>query len=184
MRTIAENRIEMPAEPSTSRPADSTVLNFLDSRKLHFSVSGALLRMTIENECTHLKVGVFRAFPLSLPHRYYSVRDGAGKEIGLIADPSTLSEENRKLVEADLQRRYLVTTIRSVRRLEERFGAVDWHVETNRGPCRFTTRNLRESVLCPEPGQYLLTDVDGNRYEVANIDSLDTRSRGLLLRYL
>ena len=45
MRTIAENRIEMPAEPSTSRPADSTVLNFLDSRKLHFSVSGALLRI-------------------------------------------------------------------------------------------------------------------------------------------
>ena len=54
---------------------------------------------------------------------------------------------------------------------------------TNRGPRTFTTRDLRENVIHPMPGRTLLTDVDGNRYDVRDIYALDRTNQAWLLRY-
>ena len=40
---------------------------------------------------------------------------------------------------------------------------------------RFTTRNLRENVQRPAPARIILNDVDGNRYDIRDVDAL---SRG------
>ncbi len=164
--------------------AEAAQLKFLDPGKLRFFTAGATLRLTIENECSHLKVAVLRAFPLSRPGCYLSIRDAGGKEIGLLADLEALDPESRRRVEADLERRYLVACIHRVRAVKERFGVVEWDVETQRGPCKFTTRDLRDNVLHPLPGRYLFTDVDGNRYTVANLEGLDSQSQAWLLQHL
>ena len=54
---------------------------YLDAKRLHFSRHGALLRLTIDDDRSCLKAQVFRAFPLTDPKRYYSIRDGEGKEL-------------------------------------------------------------------------------------------------------
>jgi hypothetical protein len=163
---------------------EASQLVFLDAKKLRFFKHGATLRLTVEEDRSYLKVDILRAFPLSEPGGFLSVRDGANKEAGLIVDPAELSVENRKLVEEDLERRYLVPAVHRIVAAKERFGTVDWTMETDRGVCRFTTRNLRENVQRPAPGRIILNDVDSNRYDIRNVDKLSRESQELLFRHI
>src|SRR5690349_23158371 len=83
-------------------PTETADLRYLDPAKLRFFRHGAALRLTVEEEASYLKVAVVRAFPLSHPHQYLSVRDGENKEIGLLVDPSALDRENHSLVAEEL----------------------------------------------------------------------------------
>src|SRR5579871_4939332 len=118
-------------------PTETVDLCYLDPKKLRFFRHGATLRLTIEEERSVLKIAVMRAFPLSHPHEYLSVRDGAHKEVGLIVNAAELDGESQRRVTEELERRYLIPVIRRVIRIIERFGTVDWEVETDRGVCRF-----------------------------------------------
>ena len=159
-------------------------LRYLDPSQLRFFRRGAILRLTVEGDYSCLRVSILRCFPLSNPSRYLSVRDGAGKEIGIIADPEKLDPDNRALVEEEIARRYLLPVILTIHAAKERFGSVDWKVATDRGDRSFSTANLRESVVTPARGRYILTDVDGNRYDVPCVGRLDPSSRSTLLRNL
>ena len=163
---------------------EASQLVFLDVKKLRFFTHGVTLRLTVEDDRSYLKVSILRAFPLSEPHGFLSVRDSENKEVGLIVDPADLDVENRRLVDAELERRYLVPRVIRIVAAKERFGTVDWTVETNRGLCRFTTRNLRENVQRPNPGRIILNDVDGNRYDIRNLDELSLASQELLFRHI
>jgi hypothetical protein len=163
---------------------EAAQLVFLDLKKLHFFKHGVTLRLTVEGDRSHLKVTVLRAFPLSEPARFFSVRDAENKEVGMIVDPAELSDGNRKLVLEDLSRRYLVPTVQRILTAKERFGTVDWEMETDRGRCLLTTRNLRENVQRPSASRIILSDVDGNRYDIRNIDELDLHSQQLLFQHL
>ena len=187
---MQENRIAEKAPGQDDKAAEQTAgsesceLRYLDPRALRFRQAGPALQMTIENECTWLKVSILRVAPLSNAGRYFSVRDAAGKEIGILVDPHDLDADGRRLVEQDLERRYVVPVIRRIVLAKERFGTVDWDVETDRGRCRFTTRNLREDALQPSPSRYIITDVDGNHYDVADVNALDSASKGYLMMNL
>ena len=163
---------------------EASKLTSLDPKTLRFFKHGATLRLTVDEDRSYLAVSIVRAFPMSEPHRFLSVRDSENKEIGLILDPAALSSENRALVDGELERRYLVPAVTRIISAKERFGTVDWTMETDRGVCRFTTRNLRENVQRPAPARIILSDVDGNRYDVKNVDNLSRESQDLLFRHL
>lgn len=169
---------------TTATLVEASQLVFLAPKKLRFFRHGATLRLTIEDDRSFPKVGVLRAFPLSDRNHFYSVRDAGDNEIGLIAIPTDLSAENQNLIDEDLQRRYFVPSVKRIVSAKERFGTVDWTVETDRGLCHFTTQNLRENVQRPTPGRIILNDVDGNRYDIRNIDELSRESQELLFRHL
>ncbi|HTI73216.1 MAG TPA: DUF1854 domain-containing protein [Candidatus Limnocylindria bacterium] len=177
--TTSDKNPETPASL-----VEASQLAFLDPGILSFTRHGVTLRLTIADDRCFARVSILRAFPLSDPSRYLSVRDEANKEIGLIVDPTKLSPENRTLVLGDLERRYLVPVVKRIVAAKERFGTVDWTLETDRGLCRFTTRNLRENVQRPAPGRIILTDVDGNRYDIQKIDELSVQSQELLFQHI
>jgi len=179
---MSVNEEKQPETPVTLFEASQLV--FLDARKLRFFKRGATLRLTVEEDRSYLKVSVLRAFPLSEPDRFLSVRDDANNEVGLIVDPADLSVENRKLVEEALKRRYILPAVTRIVAAKERFGTVDWTIETDRGVCRFTTRNLRENIQRPAPGRIILNDVDGNRYDIRNVGDLSRESQELLFRHM
>ena len=163
---------------------EAAQLRLLDPKTLRFFRAGATLRLTIEDEACWLAVAVLRAFPLTQPTRYFSVRDGGGKEIGVLVSLDGVDAGSQALIEAEIERRYMVSVIHRIVSVKERFGTVDWSVETHRGKCRFTTRDLRENVLRPSPGHYLVTDVENNRFEILDFDALDAASQAALLRHL
>ena len=164
--------------------AEAAQLVLLDPAALTFFTHGATLRLTIADDRSYLRVSVLRAFPLSEPDRFLSIRDGANKEIGLLVDAAALSADNRSLVAADLECRYVIPVVTLIHPAKERFGTVDWTMATDRGEVRFTTRNLRENVQRPSPERLILNDVDGNRYDIRNVDALPRDSQELLFRHI
>jgi uncharacterized protein DUF1854 len=172
------------AQESTPTLVEASRLILLDAGRLRFLEHGPILRLTIDDDRSYLRVSVLRAFPLSDPSHYLSVRDGQGNEVGLIAQPNALRPDDRTLVQRELDRRYLVPAVTRVVSARERFGTVEWTMETDRGVVRFTTRNLRENVQRPSPSRIILNDVDGNRYDIRDVDALAAASQELLFRHL
>lgn len=164
--------------------AETTDLRYLDATRLRFEQVEAQLRLFIANECCYANVSVLRIFPLSQTDRYLSVRDGKNNEVGIITDLRELDRWSQRLINDALERRYVIPVISQITEVRERFGTVEWQVETDRGPRRFTTRNTREHSMQPSPGRFLLTDVDGNRYDVRDLDALDSASQAWIMRHV
>lgn len=165
-------------------PSETADVRYLDPKTVRFERHGAALRLTIEDEVCYGRVTLVRLFPLSDPDVFLSVRDGANKEVGILTDLAGMDAPNRELAAAELGRRYVVPEVKRVVSVRERFGTVDWQVETDRGLRAFTTRNLRENITQPQPNRYLFADVDGNRYDVPDITALDTASQNTLMRFI
>ena len=159
-------------------------MRYLDAKKLRFAKHGACLRLTLQDEISYLEVEVTRLFPLSDPDCFVTVRDKDKEEIGILTKLSDLDQANRALILEKLERRYLMPIIRRVINVKERFGTAEWEVETSRGKRKFTMRNMRENITKVTPDRYLLTDVDGNRFDVRDLRELDSTSKSFLLRYL
>jgi len=164
--------------------AEASQIRLLEPSRVRFFQHGATLRLTLADEFSVLKVSVLRAFPLSSPDSHFSVRDGGGKEIGILSGLAGLDPDSRLLVEREVERRYLLFRIRRIVKVVERFGTVDWEVETDRGPVTFATEHPRHSALLLGPNSWLITDVDGNRYEVDDLARMPARDRGILLELL
>ncbi len=158
----------------------STELRFLDSSSVHFRRNGNRLQMRQDAESAWQEVNLVRLFPLSEPDKWISLVDQEGKEIGILQNLVGLSPESREHVEEVLRRRYLVPRIHRILACRDRFDLVEWTVETDRGRVTFQTRNLREQVREPLPNRLTLTDVEGNRYDVLDVNALDPQSRRML----
>jgi uncharacterized protein DUF1854 len=153
----------------------------LDPSNVHlFSDPRGFLRATVGDQ-TYLDVTVVRAFPQSVRDEYIGLLSGQEEEIGIIRQPDELDEESRKIVEAELEKRYFLVRIREVLDISEEFGATYWDVETDRGPRSFVAKGLRDNVTFLGNNRILIQDVDGNRYEIEDLYALDAPSRTMVL---
>jgi hypothetical protein len=123
---------------------------------------------------------------MSDPEAYFGFLDARCKDkvIGTVADPSGLDGESRAILGRLLHGHYFIPTIHSVAQLTEEFGAIYFDVETDRGPRHFVAKGLRDAIEELGDGEYLIPDVDGNRYRIADWAELDPRSRRLLERVM
>ncbi|HEX8551281.1 MAG TPA: DUF1854 domain-containing protein [Abditibacteriaceae bacterium] len=128
-----------------------------------------------------MEVDALRTFPLSHPRAYISLRDGKGKELGIIETIDALDSSSRELLDESLRRRYFLPKITAILEASERFGSSQWEVETDRGPRTLSTGVINEAVTEVEPGRYLITDVEGNRFEIPDLMQLDEASRARFL---
>jgi len=130
------------------------------------------------------EVTLVRLFPHSEPEGWIAVVDAKGKELGVITALNGFPDQARALVQEELGRRYLVPRIRRILSSRRRYDVMQWTVETDRGRVTFMTRELREQVQEPLPRRLIVTDVQGNRYEVPDLAALDPISRRLLDEHL
>ena len=144
-----------------------------------FKNDGAGLRLTLKDDKSVLRVKARRCFPYSFGARYISIRDGNEEEIGIIRDLGKLTKKYRRWIEEDLEMRYFTPQVKSINAIKHRFGGVEWYVDTDRGPKKLITRGVHDTMTEVQPGRYLITDVDGNRYELC-ADALDEASRSKL----
>jgi len=136
--------------------------------------------MREEGEEGWKEVSLTRLFPLSEPEKWIAVLDKEGKEIGVLPDLKDIAPEELACVREELSRRYLVPQILRILTCRDRFDMAEWTVETDRGQITFLTRNLREQVQQPFPRRFVVMDVEGNRYDIPDLNALDPESRRLL----
>lgn len=139
------------------------------------------LRLTLKDDRSFVRVKARRCFPFSIPNRFVSLRDGNDEEIGIIADLADLSKEYRRWLEEDLHIRYFTPRVTAIKSIRYRPGGVEWHIDTDRGSKRIMTKSVHDTMSELEPGRYIITDVEGNRYELF-IAELDDASRAKLER--
>lgn len=155
---------------------------FLDPTKTTIETApDGTLRAIVEGDSCGMCVEAYRAFPLSKPNEHIVLRDGGGREIGVLRDLNEFNSSMRELIETELRRRYFMPEITAILSVTERFGSTEWEVETDRGPRRLSMRQINEAITEISPSRYLLTDVEGNRYEVRDLEALDPLSRARFL---
>ena len=174
----------MGDESTQKSLSDVSEPNYLEGARLRFFEMGTSLRLTVGEEVSWLNVRLTSLFPLSSPGAYVSVYDSGGAELGIMKSLADLDADSRSIATRRLQSSYLLPVVRSILSVKERFGTLDWEVETDLGRRRFVTRNTRETTLRLSSDRMLLSDVDGNRYEIGEPRTLDAASRAFLARYL
>ena len=155
---------------------------YLEPAKTRFETApDGTLRVTVEGDCCATRVEARRAFPLKYPDEQIVLRDGGGREVGIVHRLGDLPAAARALLEAQLRRHYFLPQITAIHTVTERFGSSVWDVETDRGSRQISMGQINEAIAEVEPGRYLLTDVEGNRYEIKNLGDLDPDSRARFL---
>ena len=121
-------------------------------------------------------VRIARCFPWSLADEYISVCDTDGKEIVLLRDLDGIDPASRELIRAEVRDKFFVPKIRRITRYSRDFEMISISAETDRGKITFQIRK-RGDVRLLSSVRALLRDVDGNVYEIEDIDALDRASR-------
>jgi hypothetical protein len=179
MGTATAENVSQTQEPTPEAGADPKAL-------LLFYDPPGTLRLTIADgrDRSYHAVKLYQAAPLSRPGRYLVVQNGKGEEIVLVDALSDLLPESRSVAEEELRRRYLTARVISITNVRTEFGVTYWHVDTDRGERDFVIQSLSESCQWLTDDHLLLTDVDGNRFEIASRSALDPVSRDRLAAVL
>lgn len=180
---VRSNGHHAEEKPAPQEPS-SFDLRILEPKKMRVFRQAGITRLTLDGERSYTKIAIARAFPLSDPDRYLGFLDGAGKDIGLLIEVGPLDPESRQIVQDELERRYFVPVVERVINVREEFGTVYWTAETDRGEVEFVVRNVRDNLQELSATRLILTDVDGNRFEFPDVNRLDRKSQGILLRNL
>lgn len=153
---------------------DITLLN--PDQTIFMRSSGGMLTMAHKGT-SYSEVHLYRAFPLSKWSEYISVRTPKGDEIGILAELAALDEASRGEVERELLHSYMVPEVTGIDKIKENPGMWVWHVQTTMGPAYISMPNLHEHVQTIAPGRLLLSNQDGDRWEIPDLQALDKHSQ-------
>ena len=158
-------RLLTPHNAVFSKNGDCPSLSVREKINAHLSV-----------EMRFSRVYLRRAFPAEEPLRYISVASKDEKEIGMIMDVMTFPKAQRQILINELSHRYFMPKIQSIDSLNDRFGHTVFRVKTDIGALQFTVRDVYRNLFRLPGGAVILTDVDGNRYEIPDPMALDKKS--------
>jgi hypothetical protein len=144
---------------------------------------GHYFRVTTDDRCAPAAKPVWAA-PLSQPGKYLALLDSSGEQVAMVEDPATLAPDSRAALEEELRRRYLTAFVRRIVEIDPQHGTTYFMVETDRGERNFVVQQLQDNAVWFGETRLLLVDVDGNRFEVANVKDLDTESQALIRKTL
>lgn len=130
------------------------------------------------------KVSFLRVRPLTEPDGYLSLRDERDNEIALLCDWPSLDSDSKEIVRAELERRYLYPVLLRILDLKVFSGVAVCHFETDRGERTVMLRDFRDNIVYLGETRLLLTDVEGNRYDIPDLRALDQGSRNFLAQLL
>lgn len=127
-----------------------------------------------------------RAFPLSAPDIYISVRESLGKhrEIGIIADIKEFPQDIQSMIRTQIDLRYFTPKITKLYSTVDANGTTTFDCDTDKGRCTFVIRGGSDAVIRLSDTRIIFTDVDGNRFEVADLTKLSKREQKKLDLYI
>ena len=173
--------------------ASSLDLRYLDPEEVRvWRGQDGRLYCTIADELTVLTPMFIRSHPLSDLERYLSIRGveqkerslAVGKEFGLLRNWHRLDPDSYAIVEAELERRYLHPKVFAILSVRDFSGVQVCEFDTDRGLREVTLRDVRDNVIYLGSSRILITDAEGNRYDIEDVDELDPDSRARLARVL
>ncbi len=134
------------------------------------------------------RIFLSRAFPFDMPNEYISVLDKNKKEIGFIRSLDDFDEPARSMLRQELETKYYTPVIKKILSVKERYGFSYWKTICEFGEKSFTLqdtfRSLIKATNADGTERVYVLDVDGNRYEIPDVEALDRQSYKKIELYL
>ncbi len=83
-----------------------------------------------------------------------------------------MDEKAREIILHDLKLRYFVPKLKNIRSVRIDHGFATFIVVTDYGNMKFIVRSSGDSVTKLSDKRLIFTDIDGNRYEIEDVDKL------------
>ena len=161
-------------------------LRYLDKNNAVFCrTAGGFVSLETDNHKWE-RVQVVRLFPFTDPDCFISIRtmDERSREIGVIKDLKDVSAETRQMLTEQLNLRYFTPLIQKIIDIKDEYGYAYFHVMTDRGECRFTINMGSNAVVRLTDSRLLITDLDENRFEIADVYKLSQKEQRKLDLFL
>lgn len=175
-----------PMEERKQRPerslADLSVTVWLTPENASFFMKNNFLYIRQGEE--EQRAFLCRQFPFELQWEFISVMNAEEQEIGIIRNLELFDEENCALLKEELRRRYYSPVIDKIYSLKERYGFSYWRVHTTEGDMSFTLRDTFRSIIRAGNDRVVIMDVNGNRFEIPDVNDIDKKSYKKIELYL
>lgn len=139
------------------------------------------------NDKTYENVTIIRTFPFTKPDCLLSVRESFGKkkEIGIIENLTADYEQKTvDIISKNLELRYYMPVIEKIQSIKEINGYVNFKVSTNHGNMEFSLQSNGNHFSYLTDTRILITDLEGNRYEIPDTQKLSPKELKKLDLYL
>lgn len=117
------------------------------------------------------------AFPLTNPDGYVVISDEENALVALLKDYKRLDSDSLAVVRDALEEDYFLPRITKIENIEDEFQVMTWTVQTDRGPRHFQVGSRARDIRWLNDHHVVITDVDGNRYEIADLSAMDPESQ-------
>lgn len=135
------------------------------------------------NGKNYKRVILTRTLPLTFPDDYICISDVDKNEVGIIEHTADFSEDQRKLINSELEQRYYCPVVTSIDSIKEKMGHFYFDVSIGDFKKSFTVRDISKSIR--QHGDAIdLIDIDGNRFRIVDFASIPAKSRRKLEPYL
>jgi len=167
---------------------DAIDIGLLDLSKAEFYVTpGGFTGLRYDGK-DYNRVILRRALPIKHPDEYISVADKENKEIGMIRSLSELNENQLRIVQAELDKRYYCPTVYEVKSVKDKLGYVYFELIIGRDGVKYkkncAVKDVSKNIRMLDDDKLAIFDVDGNRYIVESLSKLDKKSLKKLEPYL
>ncbi len=162
--------------------SEPTATVWLTGENAAFSMKNGFLY--IKTETGDTRAFLARQFPFERLNEYISVLTEEREELGIIRALTDFDGETEELLERELRRRYYAPVITRILSMKERYGFSYWKVETEEGEVSFTLHDTYRSIIRVSENRILFRDVNGNRFEIMDVNALDKKSYKMLELYL
>lgn len=160
----------------------------LDKNNARFEIKNKFLSLVVVEdgeEKQYDRVFLHRAFPHELLWEYISATDEESAEIGLIYNIDDFDGETAALLRCEIEKKYYSPVIKEIGNVKERYGFSYWKVTLADGKkLNFTMQDTYRNIIHTGDDSAFLIDVDGNRYTLESISSLDRKSYRKIELYL
>ena len=171
-----------PDRGPTRSLAELSVTVWLTPENATFYLKNDFLH--IKTESYEGRVHLCREFPFELEWEFISVMDERQSEVGIIRSVSLFAGVGEELLRTELSRRYYAPVVDKILSVKERYGFSYWRVQTSEGNVSFTLHDTYRSIIRAGGGRVVLLDVNGNRFEIPNVEALDRKSYKKIELYL
>jgi hypothetical protein len=118
--------------------------------------------------------------PLSDTKEYVAIQDNAKKEVGILKSLDGMEADSRAVVERMIDRQYFTPKVLTIHSLKPEGGMWHFKVDTSRGAAEYYVRNWRDSASEISANRWLVHSVDGQRFEIPQVDKMDAQSQNLM----
>lgn len=178
--------MEETTEKKTESIDDIATIRFLNDKDIELTKTrGGFLSLKIGDSEEYKRVALQRAFPLTKPNEYITIREvndkrELGNEIGIILNMKDISDEKKQLIYDELDLRYHTPHILQILNLKDEYGYIYMDIVADAGSRKITVPSSSSNFIRLSDIRVLIIDMDGNRYEIPDYTKLDKKSIRLI----